>query len=121
MPKKLGMMDEEVINVQVEGAQLYEIPLFALFFSADWCPPCRGMLPILNNFYQKINAGDFTKGDNSVVPPKKGYVFKQSRDFVINQRDYIETMQELELKLEEHGALKKICKDKTITSLEAID
>lgn len=31
-------------------------PVVAIYFSAHWCPPCRGFTPVLAKLYQKWNA-----------------------------------------------------------------
>lgn len=30
----------------------------ALYFSAHWCPPCRGFTPVASDFYKQINTTD---------------------------------------------------------------
>jgi nucleoredoxin len=40
-----------------------------IYFSAGWCPPCRGFTPLLRDFYQKVNS-----------PAKKVEVVFVSRD-----------------------------------------
>ena len=35
-----------------------------LFFSADWCPPCKGMIPVLNEFYKQVNLIDLEEKFN---------------------------------------------------------
>lgn len=32
--------------------------LIAIYFSAQWCPPCRGFTPSLCEFYEKVKAID---------------------------------------------------------------
>ena len=34
----------------LEGAEFV-----AIYFSAHWCPPCRGFTPVLSEFYNEIN------------------------------------------------------------------
>ena len=41
-------------EVKVEDA--LSAPVIAVYFSAHWCPPCRGFTPILAENYKKWNA-----------------------------------------------------------------
>ena len=36
-----------------------------IFFSAEWCPPCKGFTSILTEFYQGVNKDE--KGNNDIV------------------------------------------------------
>ena len=36
-------------------SEVLESPLIGIYFSAHWCPPCRGFTPILSKFYNEIN------------------------------------------------------------------
>ena len=49
IPEKLKGKDGEVkFNPK-------DAPFFGLYFSAHWCPPCRGFTPKLINFYEVAN------------------------------------------------------------------
>mgnify|MGYP001079612541 FL=1 len=40
----------------VPSAQLNEVKFVLVYFSAHWCPPCRGFTPKLAMFYESVNA-----------------------------------------------------------------
>ena len=40
---------------KVKTATIKETPLIGIYFSAHWCPPCRGFTPILAKFYKVAN------------------------------------------------------------------
>merc|ERR1712141_513749 len=50
--------------IKVDGSKiqaskaLSEKDIVCLYFSAHWCPPCRGFTPVLKEFYEKVKAND---------------------------------------------------------------
>jgi nucleoredoxin len=42
-------------NGIVDDSALKEVKLIGIYFSAHWCPPCRGFTPKLAEFYNKVN------------------------------------------------------------------
>ena len=52
---------EETTLTEAAGLeQLQGIKYVGLFFSADWCPPCKHMLQPLKNFYTDVNLEERT-------------------------------------------------------------
>jgi nucleoredoxin len=53
-------LGEEVINYEGEASEVSDIcadaEVLALYFSAHWCPPCRGFTPTLCKTYEKVVA-----------------------------------------------------------------
>ena len=43
---------------KVPVSTLDSAPAVAIYFSAHWCPPCRGFTPVLNAFYEEANEDD---------------------------------------------------------------
>ena len=37
-------------------SEVTESPIIGLYFSAHWCPPCRGFTPVLSEFYKIVNT-----------------------------------------------------------------
>ena len=42
-------------NGKVNLLEIKKSPLIGIYFSAHWCPPCRGFTPILSKFYNVVN------------------------------------------------------------------
>ena len=42
-------------NGKIKTADIKDAPLIGIYFSAHWCPPCRGFTPILSKFYKVAN------------------------------------------------------------------
>ena len=40
---------------KVKLSEVKESPLIGVYFSAHWCPPCRGFTPVLSQFYNVAN------------------------------------------------------------------
>lgn len=45
-------------KTQVDTTSLDSVPVVALYFSANWCPPCKQFTPKLKQMYQTINASN---------------------------------------------------------------
>ena len=41
---------------KIKSSTIKDSPLIGIYFSAHWCPPCRGFTPILSRFYQLVNG-----------------------------------------------------------------
>merc|ERR1712223_2255856 len=49
----------KVDGSKIQASQaLSEKDIVCLYFSAHWCPPCRGFTPVLKEFYEKVKAHD---------------------------------------------------------------
>ena len=51
------LLGDSLIGKDDKEAKTSELPseqgaVIGLYFSAHWCPPCRGFTPILKNFYE---------------------------------------------------------------------
>jgi len=62
---------EDVLEIVVDGegnkvdaSEITSKPYIGLYFSAHWCPPCRGFTPQLVKVYEKIMASDITNDGN---------------------------------------------------------
>ena len=40
----------------LDGSHLASKKVVAIYFSAHWCPPCRGFTPVLAEWYKKVQA-----------------------------------------------------------------
>jgi len=86
-----------------------------LYFSAHWCPPCRGFTPVLKQFYQDMKAKD----------PNFEIVFVSSDRTPTAMQEYYHNDHGDYLALT-HGSpakdkLSKMCEVETIPSLAIVD
>ena len=51
--KLLGDRGNKTVDVSV----LDSVPVVGLYFSANWCPPCKIFTPLLAKTYSEINTG----------------------------------------------------------------
>ena len=51
--------------------------VICLYFSAHWCPPCRGFTPVLVDFYKEVNADNPRLEIIFVSSDKDGGSFKE--------------------------------------------
>jgi len=40
---------------EINSSEVLSAPVIAIYFSAHWCPPCRGFTPVLAKNYKKWN------------------------------------------------------------------
>lgn len=52
---KKGIQEDSVLIKYENPETLLTLPVYGLLFSANWCPPCVGFLPILKDFYDQVN------------------------------------------------------------------
>ena len=57
--KKVGLIGDRVINKPIHAGHLFQIPIVALFCSANWCPPCKNFIPILDRFQKVVNSKEY--------------------------------------------------------------
>jgi nucleoredoxin len=90
-------------------ADLKKTDAFALYFSAHWCPPCRGFTPVLAKLYNKMKAD----GRNME------FVFVSSDKDEAQYTDYHGEMPwaAMSFKDPQVSALKSLCKVNGIPSL----
>eukprot|EP01063_Lacrimia_lanifica_P016177 TRINITY_DN227_c0_g2_i5.p3 TRINITY_DN227_c0_g2~~TRINITY_DN227_c0_g2_i5.p3 ORF type:complete len:143 (+),score=73.93 TRINITY_DN227_c0_g2_i5:852-1280(+) len=50
LPKTFIKKDGSKVNIDLEGKEV------GVYFSAHWCPPCRGFTPVLKKFYEEYKA-----------------------------------------------------------------
>ncbi|CCD62937.2 Thioredoxin domain-containing protein [Caenorhabditis elegans] len=50
-----GMKLEKLDKSLVDATEALAGKLVGFYFSAHWCPPCRGFTPILKDFYEEVN------------------------------------------------------------------
>jgi len=54
------LMRHDGDNFKEDSAKSLEGKVVAIYFSAHWCPPCRGFTPVLKDFYNELaSTGKF--------------------------------------------------------------
>jgi nucleoredoxin len=54
LPEALGTTLNKPDGTTVATADVLKKPVLGLYFSAHWCPPCRGFTPVLSEKYTKL-------------------------------------------------------------------
>ncbi|XP_059174740.1 tryparedoxin-like [Physella acuta] len=86
-------------NGQVAVSSLSDNDVVGFYFSAHWCPPCRGFTPVLAEYYTKLrNAGK-----------KFEVVFVSSDRDEASCQEYFNSMPWLLLPYEERDTKDELC------------
>jgi nucleoredoxin len=56
MDEILGKYFYKSNGMRVELATLKSVRIICVYFSGQWCPPCRAFSPMLELFYKEINS-----------------------------------------------------------------
>lgn len=85
-PTVFEVLGEEVITAEGDALEVSELQqendVLALYFSAHWCPPCKGFTPKLSETYEKVVAAG----------KKMGVIFVSSDNSPSEFRDYFGSM-----------------------------
>ena len=61
MSNPYAFLGDELIGKNgavIKSETLKDVDAVALYFSAHWCPPCRGFTPVLAEFYNEVNENE---------------------------------------------------------------
>lgn len=112
------MIYDKILSHNIRCEQLFEIPIVALFCSANWCPPCRGFIPILDKFYTYVNKSNYL---DTSLPQNVGLSLPQDPVFIFQQQLYLKHKHEMEASILQHANLVKQIEDQRLLGREAID
>jgi len=97
MDKLLGVTELQGKDGKVAVASL-DADVVGIYFSAHWCPPCRGFTPVLVDFHQKL----VKEGKKFQV------VFVSSDRDAASFKEYYDTMPWLALPYDERDAKEEL-------------
>ena len=110
-----GKKLESKSNVVDASEALQGKAVVVLYFSAHWCPPCRGFTPVLKDFFKEIVSkhGDgslaiiFVSSDRTAVD-REAYFKEEHGDWLAVPYDDIETSTDLKRKCDVSGIPKLV-------------
>ncbi|XP_066920441.1 nucleoredoxin-like [Clytia hemisphaerica] len=59
--------------------------IICFYFSAHWCPPCRGFTPVLKDFYQEVG----NEGDIAIIFVSSDRDEEQCKSYFNEHGDYL--------------------------------
>jgi thiol-disulfide isomerase/thioredoxin len=108
LSKVLQQPNNKIIT-SLEDQRVTSAPLVAYYFSAHWCPPCRGFTPKLAEFYRSVNGTE----------KKIEIVFFSWDDSEESFSEYFSEMPWLALKLG-HEKINEVAKENGIKSIPTL-
>ena len=79
----------------INPSQLNDVPILILFFSANWCPPCIGLIPYLEDFIETVNSKVYYANNPALMSKNMEFLMPQSVEFIFKQQKYLEDQQRM--------------------------
>lgn len=96
-------------GMSIPNTLSFKTPLL-IYFSASWCPPCRGFTPVLTDFYNSVNS-----------PTKQCEIIFASLDQSDQEfKDYFSKMPWLAIQFEEKDLINKLARNYSVETIPSL-
>ena len=96
-------------GMSIPNTLSFKTPLL-IYFSASWCPPCRGFTPVLTDFYNAVNS-----------PTKQCEIIFASLDQSDQEfKDYFSKMPWLAIQYEEKDLINQLAQKYSVQSIPSL-